>query len=372
MATYPRSLFVFVALIVSLAAQAAEVPISAPRFVGSQSCKSSSCHGGGADKGEAIIWEKKDVHTRAHVVLGNERSKRMAESLGIGDPQKSGRCNICHSPMEALPRERLMPKAKVDRGVSCETCHGPAERWFLFHTRPDVSHDQNVAVGMREASSDYHRANVCVACHHMIDPGLIAAGHPEMFFELDGQITNEPPHWTDEGTWLGPRAWLTGQAAALREVSWKLTKGNDPKLLGRWKALVWLLQKTEAGATLPQTDDFAATQAASDRLARAASKQQWSKESTQRLLKMYVSLTEDFRDGRIDAADLRRRGEVLVYALDRLWAALKMNAKFSSENFDQALSILAGEAKKQEGFDSAKFGAALQSVEAAWELIPKG
>ena len=42
--------------------------------------------------------------------------------------------------------------------------------------------------------------------------GFIGAGHPEMFFELDGQMVAEPPHWKDEGTWLGPRAWLTGQA----------------------------------------------------------------------------------------------------------------------------------------------------------------
>ncbi len=366
-----RLFIVSVALVFSATVRAAQTDITAPHFVGSQSCKSSSCHGGGSDKGQSIVWEKKDAHTKAHEILGNERSQRMAESLGIADPQKSARCTICHSPMEALPAGRLAPGAKIDRGVSCETCHGPAEKWRLFHTRPDVSHDQRVAAGLREARDFYHRANVCIACHHVVDPGLIGAGHPEMFFELDGQMTAEPPHWKDEGAWLGPRAWLTGQAAALREISWKLTSASDPNLVARWKALVWLLRKSETGASLPNTDDFSAMQAAADRAARAASREDWSKESTFRLLKIYTALTEDFRDGKIEPADLRRRGEVLVFAIDRLWAALKINSKSSSENFDKALAILADEAKRQEGFDPPRYAAALQSVEAALELLQK-
>ena len=90
-----------------------------------------------------------------------------------------------------------------------------------------------------------------------------------------------------------------------------------------------------------------------------------------RLLKTYVGLTEEFRDGKTEPADLRRRGEVLVSAIDRLWFALKTNAKLSSENFDKALTILRGEGNRQEGFDPAKYAAALQSVEAALELLPK-
>ena len=366
-----RILLVSVAVHFSGSARAAEPRISAPHFVGSQSCKSSSCHGGGADKGQSIVWEKKDVHTKAHEILGGERSKRMAESMGFGDPLKSARCTICHSPMEALPAGRFAPGTKIDRGVSCETCHGPAEKWRLFHTRPDVSHDQRVAAGLREAGDFYHRSNICIACHHVVDPVLLGAGHPELFFELDRQMAAEPPHWKDEGTWLGPRAWLTGQAAALREISWKLTSASDPALVARWKALAWLLRKSETGANLPNSDEFGTMQAAADRVARTASRQDWTKDSTFRLLKLYTGLTEEFRDGKNEPADLRRRGEVLVLAIERLWSALKTNAKLSSENFDKALAVLDAESKNKEGFDPARFAAALQSVEAALELMPK-
>jgi hypothetical protein len=375
-ATFIRFIFASVALLftASLRAQTDEPRISNPHFMGPLSCKSSGCHGGGVGKGQNLVWERKDVHSfNRDPILSTARSKQMGEALGIADPLKSARCLVCHSPLEALPATRLAPTAKAVRGVTCETCHGPAEKWLLFHTRPDVSHEQRVAMGMRETHDLYNRANVCIACHHMLDSELIEVGkHPEMFFELDGQMEKEPPHWLDEGTWLGPRAWLTGQAAALREISWKLTRSNDPKLLARWKGLIWMLRKTDGGASLPQTDDFAAMQTASDRLARSASRQQWSKSSTMQLFKMCASLAEEFRDGKTEAGELRRRGEVLVFALDRLWHALKANGNMSSENLEKAFAILAGEARRQEGFDPAKFAAALQSVEVALELLPRG
>ena len=366
-----RILLVSVALLFCGSARAAEPTIAAPHFMGSQSCKSSSCHGGGSDKGQWIVWEKKDAHTKAHQTLGGERARRMVESMGLGDAAKSARCTICHSPMEALPAARLAPKLTAERGVSCETCHGPAEKWRLFHTRPDVSHDQRVAAGLREAGDFYHRSNICIACHHVVDAGLLAAGHPEMFFDLDRLMEKEPPHWKDEGAWPGPRAWLTGQAAALREISWKLTSATDPNLVARWKALVWLLRKSETGANLPSSDDFGTMQAAADRVARTASRQDWSKDATFRLLKNYAGLTAEFRDEKSEPADVRRRGEVLVIAISRLWSALKTNAGLSSENFDKALAVLDGEANNQAGFDAARFAAALQSVEAALELMPK-
>ena len=88
-----------------------------------------------------------------------------------------------------------------------------------------------------------------------------------MNFELDAQMVLEPPHWKDSGTWLGPRAWLTGQAVALREISWNLTKKpGDAELQPRWQALAWLLRKTDNGAKILSEGAAAGEmQAASDR-----------------------------------------------------------------------------------------------------------
>jgi hypothetical protein len=374
---------------VGIARAADQDRIAAPKFAGSASCASSSCHGGGAGRDQTLTWIRKDVHAHAQTLLANARSARLAETLKIEDATKSARCNVCHSPMQTLPSVRLVKDGRRDEGVSCETCHGASEPWILFHTRPDVNHAQRVAAGMRELGDFNARATACIACHMNIDIELVRAGHPEMFFELDGQVAFEPPHWKDEGTWIGPRAWLTGQAAALRELSWKLTRdvparpekqsadelrieGLDDTahdLLPRWKAVAWLLRKTTPGAQLPETSDFRAMQGAADHLARNAARLQWSKETTNALLHKYAGLAKDFRDSKADVAELRRRGEVLLFALDRLWSALKTEAAAASPEFDAALLVVKGEARTQTSFDPARFAAALEQTEVALELM---
>jgi hypothetical protein len=228
-----------------------------------------------------------------------------------------------------------------------------------------VTHEQRVAAGLRELESFSARATACIACHMNIDSELVRAGHPEMFFELDGQVLQQPPHYTDTGTWIGPRRWETGQAAALRELSWKLATKHDPNLAPRWRALAWLLRKTDEGAGLPGGEDPAAMQSAADRMARAASKTQWSKAKAETLLRKYASLAGEFRDAQSQPEELHRRGEVLVLGLDRLWAALKKEGNRSAENFDKALTILANESKS--GFEPAKFASALEQLEVALE-----
>jgi hypothetical protein len=363
------TLFVFVLFTcaVSSPARAAESTSAAalPHFTGSMSCMSSSCHGGGVGKDEGVIFRKSDRHLTAHGILGSARSAQIAQQLQIDDPTRSARCNVCHSPLQTVPPARFVAGVKPENGVSCESCHGPAEPWLRFHTRKDVTHEQRVAAGLRELESFSARATACIACHMNIDAELVRAGHPEMFFELDGQVLQQPPHYTDAGTWLGPRRWETGQAAALRELSWKLATKHDPNLAPRWRALVWLLRKTEEGAALPGGDNFSTMQAAADRLARAASKTQWSKAKAEGLLRKYASLANEFRDAQSPAEELQRRSEVLVLGLDRLWAALKKEGNRSAENFDKALTIVANESKS--GFTPGKFAGALEQLEVALE-----
>ena len=101
-------------------------------------------------------------------------------------------------------------------------------QWLRGHTRKDWTYATRVGAGMRDLRNFYVRANTCVACHQNLDADLLAAGHPELTFELDGQSVAEPKHWRDEDPWSGPRAWLVGQAVALREMSWALANSETP------------------------------------------------------------------------------------------------------------------------------------------------
>ncbi len=342
------------------------------KFVGAQSCASTSCHGGGIGKDQAVIYAKKDQHALAYGLTAKGTSLRMAESLKIEDPVKSARCNVCHSPMQGVPQDRLVNDLHADKGVSCEACHGAADLWLRFHTRPDVSYQQSVAAGMRDLNDLYTRANTCIACHLNIDEDLRRAGHPELHFELDGQTIAQPPHYRDERPSVGLRSWLTGQAAALREISWKLKSNPEPALDTRWKGLVWLLRKTEAGKKeLPEAGDYAAMQTAADQLARNAAKALWTKESATKQLRDYISSSPEFADAKADKTQMRRRAEVLIPSIDRLWRALKKEINLDPVAFEPALAVASDLAREQSDFDPVKFSRALEQVEVAFERLQK-
>ena len=215
---------------VSSPAQEVEIaPREGGRFVGAAGCKSSSCHGGAGEKrSQYLTWVQKDFHTRAYAILTDARSARIAETLAIPAAQESSRCTVCHSPFQSVAPARLMPTAHPDEGVSCESCHSAAESWLRGHTRKDWNYAMRVTAGMRDLRSFYVRANTCVACHQNLESEISKAGHPELTFELDGQSVAEPKHWRDDDPSSGLRAWLVGQAVALREMSWDLSKNEIP------------------------------------------------------------------------------------------------------------------------------------------------
>ena len=112
----------------------------------------------------------------------------MAQSLGLESPQSSARCAICHSPFAAVSQARLAQPEHRDMGVSCESCHGPAEPWLRSHTRADFSHTDRVRSGMRELRDLYGRANACVACHQNVDPAKFFLCNA-FFFKLNAYLS---------------------------------------------------------------------------------------------------------------------------------------------------------------------------------------
>jgi hypothetical protein len=165
----------------------------------------------------------------------------MAESLDIANPAQDIRCTSCHAPFAALKKAEKLESARPEEGVSCESCHGAAGSWVRTHTRTDVSRPQRVAAGMRDLEDLYLRTNTCVACHQVIEPDLLAAGHPRLHFEQAGLSEREPRHWQE--LWSDPQLWLVGQTAALRELSGKwVASGGDAWLHQEWTFLYGLLQ----------------------------------------------------------------------------------------------------------------------------------
>ena len=336
-------------------------------FVGSVGCKSSSCHGGaGPKRSQYITWSQKDFHTKAHAVLLNSRSERMADSLGIGPAQSSARCTSCHSPFQSVAPSRLARTAHPDEGVSCESCHGAAGSWLRGHTRTDWTYNTRVAAGMRDLRNLYVRANSCVACHQNLAPELLKAGHPDLFFELDGQSVAEPKHWVDEEPWSGLRQWLTGQAVALREMSWALANDpqNDALSVARWDGLAWLCATATSVGSLspsisqpssnPGLPDFAQMQTESDAFARRASVSNWSESSAQAMLMALAALDGEFLEKGTPNNLLAQRAKRLVLALDRLANALNQN-RGARLKVDAEIDQLFQDVKTLDSFDASAF-----------------
>ncbi len=182
----------------------------AARFLGAGSCSSAGCHASAiADhapwQSAATVWAFRDPHARAHDVLRDPLAERIVEVLAARRPdlprvpaREHRSCIGCHATGQGV--------ALVE-GVSCESCHGPAERWVVAHTLPGWRTAGN-DLGLVDLADPFTCASTCAECHvggtptsdglpREVTHDLVAAGHPRLAFELRSSKRAEPPHWRD-------------------------------------------------------------------------------------------------------------------------------------------------------------------------------
>jgi Cytochrome c554 and c-prime len=208
------------------------------KYIGPGSCAATSCHGSVAPvagsrilQNEYSTWIVKDKHSRAYQALTGDIGERIARILKLNvKAEESPKCLTCHA-LYATPEQhgRLF---EISEGVSCENCHGPASAWLGPHTTRDWPHEKSVALGMQDTRNVIHRTEKCLECHlgtreKFVDHEMIAAGHPDLFFEVDSFSAVMPRHWktpresisgkpVEDAAWMGVRDWSTGQAVQLR------------------------------------------------------------------------------------------------------------------------------------------------------------
>src|SRR5207248_5499529 len=167
-----------------------------------------------------------DPHARAYRVLFNAESRRMAEYLDLGGPaHKAGLCLKCHAVDGA-------GEQAAAEGVGCGACHGPSDRWLTEHYQPYwkglPNREKFERYGFLPSKNVVARVLNCAGCHvgdadREVNHDLIAAGHPRLAFEptrLHFQ-PNYRKHWTEVTPQpdFEVRAWVAGQAAALRQAA---------------------------------------------------------------------------------------------------------------------------------------------------------
>ena len=204
-----------------------------------------------------------------------------------------------------------------------------------------------------------------MGCRQTVGSSLLKAGHPELIFELDGQCASEPRHWREKEGLSGAPAWLVGQAVALREMSWQLSRETEASgdLKARWSALLWLLQKLEGldkrvsslmGCRFNPRPKLPATLKACDEMAKGVSASVWTPDLSRRALQALASASGDFQSP-LPPGNLRRARRRLVLALDRLLKSQTDNKSRSSLNLE--LDRLFELSQSIPDFDEGKFAA---------------
>ncbi len=217
------------------------------KYIGPGSCAATSCHGSVKPiagsrilQDEYSTWIIKDKHSRAYQALTGDAGERMARILKVGaKAEEAPKCLACHA-LYAAPDQRGRA-FEIAEGVSCENCHGPAQGWLGQHTARESTekHAESVRLHMVDTRNIIVRTGKCLECHlgtreKFVDHEMIAAGHPDLYFELDSFSAVMPRHWkapresaagkpAEDAAWVGVRDWSTGQAVQLRAAMERLT-----------------------------------------------------------------------------------------------------------------------------------------------------
>jgi len=222
--------------------------IEGNKYVGAGSCASSNCHDSGKpinraginiNQNEFSIWFAKDSHRKAYDILLEPISQQIGRNLNLPDaPEDSEKCLVCHTTY--APAALWGKQFDFSDGVSCESCHGAAEKWLGQHTESNWNKEKAANLGMSDTENLFNRAEICLGCHignknRNVDHELIAAGHPDLNrFEFDTFLALMPPHWrkseeNGDNAWSGVEIWSVGQTSALKQSMEQLSNrsGNN-------------------------------------------------------------------------------------------------------------------------------------------------
>ena len=176
---------------------------------------------------EHTIWLDEDRHAQAYKTLLNDKSRRIARNLGIGNAHEADMCLDCHA--DNVPKDKRDRKFQISDGVGCEACHGGGDRYRDSHTDDASSHADNIANGLYPTDNRIARARLCLSCHlgtedKFTTHRIMGAGHPRLRFDMEKFEVEQPYHYDLDDDYVERktepdsfRNWAVGVAVASRE-----------------------------------------------------------------------------------------------------------------------------------------------------------
>jgi YVTN family beta-propeller protein len=125
-----------------------------PRFTGAHAC--GTCHRGPMMGHQYSLW-RMSRHARAYATLARPEAAKVAETMGVEDPQSSPACLGCHAPGAGRGVAALESFTPME-GVGCEACHGAGSEYSPEAVMRDP-------IGARQAGLRPVTERTCAACH---------------------------------------------------------------------------------------------------------------------------------------------------------------------------------------------------------------
>ncbi len=146
-------------------------------FVGNTQCK--LCHSKSATGQQWKKWNEMK-HAKAFETLASEKALEVAKKLGLAaPPQKSSECLQCHVTSYDVEKKAIHAKLKMEHGVQCESCHGPASL-HLADGRLVMFKKAELDLSKNMTRPD---AKKCAECHNDKNP----TWDPEKYTLKDGK-----------------------------------------------------------------------------------------------------------------------------------------------------------------------------------------
>lgn len=153
---------------------------------------------------ESQVWLT-DIHSRAYELIdpaNSSLSQQICDKLQIADIRHAQPCLSCHA--NWLPGHERPPT--YQRGVACESCHGPSQDWDVPHSREDWRAKpvaEKEKLGMHDVRDPIKRGEQCLSCHigdaasgKVVTHDMYAAGHPPLpGIEIESFARQMPIHW---------------------------------------------------------------------------------------------------------------------------------------------------------------------------------
>lgn len=176
---YSSFTLILIALVAIVAALPAFAQDAEKGFVGNTQCK--ICHNKPAEGEQWNKW-KAEKHAEAYKLLLTDKAKEVGAAKGLKTPPaESPECLRCHVTGYDVEKKAPPSAIKLEDGMQCESCHGPASLHLVDGKKLKTAKDKSgIDVFKNIVKPD---ESVCRKCHNEDNPTY----NPERYTLEDGK-----------------------------------------------------------------------------------------------------------------------------------------------------------------------------------------